>query len=67
MESWRYSAEILASARLRPNATVIVDTIRSVAGIAALRADYDRLSRVASNTLPFAFTGICIALSPSTT
>src|ERR1700720_1483858 len=36
------------------NATVIVDTIRSVAGIAALRADYDRLSRVASNTLPFA-------------
>jgi len=54
MEGWRYSAEILASARLRPNATVIVDTIRSVAGIAALRADYDRLSRVASNTLPFA-------------
>ena len=48
------SAEILASARLRPNATVIVDTIRSVAGIAALRADYDRLSRVSSNTLPFA-------------
>ena len=39
---------------MRPNATVIVDTIRSVAGIAALRADYDRLSRVASNTLPFA-------------
>ena len=33
---------------------MIVDTIRSVAGIAALRADYDRLSRVASNTLPFA-------------
>jgi CelD/BcsL family acetyltransferase involved in cellulose biosynthesis len=33
---------------------VIVDTIRSVAGIAALRADYDRLSRVASNKLPFA-------------
>jgi CelD/BcsL family acetyltransferase involved in cellulose biosynthesis len=33
---------------------VIVDTIRSVAGIAALRADYDRLSRVSSNTLPFA-------------
>jgi CelD/BcsL family acetyltransferase involved in cellulose biosynthesis len=32
---------------------LIVDTIRSVAGIAALRADYDRLSRVASNTLPF--------------
>lgn len=54
MQGWRHSAEILASSRLRPNATVIVDTIRSVAGIAALRADYDRLSRVASNTLPFA-------------
>jgi CelD/BcsL family acetyltransferase involved in cellulose biosynthesis len=39
---------------MRPNATVIVDTIRSVAGITALRADYDRLSRMASNKLPFA-------------
>jgi CelD/BcsL family acetyltransferase involved in cellulose biosynthesis len=54
MEGWRKSAEILASARLRPNATVIVDTIRSVAGIAALRTEYDRLSRVTSNALPFA-------------
>jgi CelD/BcsL family acetyltransferase involved in cellulose biosynthesis len=33
---------------------VIIETIRTVAGIAALRADYDRLSVVASNTLPFA-------------
>jgi len=54
---WKAGAkvpEILASARPRPNATVIVETIRTVAGIATLRADYDRLSRVASNTLPFA-------------
>ncbi|HEV7358237.1 MAG TPA: GNAT family N-acetyltransferase [Steroidobacteraceae bacterium] len=33
---------------------MIVETIRTVAGIAALRADYDRLCRVASNKLPFA-------------
>jgi CelD/BcsL family acetyltransferase involved in cellulose biosynthesis len=33
---------------------VIVETIRTVEGIVALRADYDRLSRVASNKLPFA-------------
>jgi CelD/BcsL family acetyltransferase involved in cellulose biosynthesis len=32
----------------------MVETIRTVAGIAALGADYARLCRVASNTLPFA-------------
>jgi CelD/BcsL family acetyltransferase involved in cellulose biosynthesis len=54
VEVGRSGAEILASARLRPNATAIVETIRTVTDIAALRADYDRLNRVASNTLPFA-------------
>ena len=54
MEGCAKVPEILAPARLRVNATVIVETIRTVAGIAALRADYDRLNRVTTDRLPFA-------------
>jgi CelD/BcsL family acetyltransferase involved in cellulose biosynthesis len=46
--------EILAAGGLRPKATVTIETVTTVDGIAALRPCYERLHRVTGNTLPFA-------------
>ena len=47
-----------------PNATVIIETVSTVDGVAALRDDYERLLLATANTLPFAlhewhFTWCC--------
>jgi CelD/BcsL family acetyltransferase involved in cellulose biosynthesis len=46
--------EIIPAAGLLPKATVTIDTVTTLAGIAALRPCYERLQRVTGNTLPFA-------------
>src|ERR1700704_5615101 len=46
--------EIIAAGGLRPKATVTIETVTTVDGIAALRPCYERLHRVTGNTLPFA-------------
>jgi CelD/BcsL family acetyltransferase involved in cellulose biosynthesis len=47
-------AKIIAAGELRPKATVTIETVTTIDGIAALRPCYERLHRVTGNTLPFA-------------
>jgi CelD/BcsL family acetyltransferase involved in cellulose biosynthesis len=47
-------AKIIAAGDLRPKATVTIETVTTMDGIAALRPCYERLHRVTGNTLPFA-------------
>jgi CelD/BcsL family acetyltransferase involved in cellulose biosynthesis len=53
-ERWRQLNKVIAGSGLLSKATVTVETVTTVEGIAALRPCYERLQRVTGNTLPFA-------------
>jgi CelD/BcsL family acetyltransferase involved in cellulose biosynthesis len=54
MQRWRQLTETIAPGELSRRATVTLETVKTVEGVAALGPCYERLHRVTGNTSPFA-------------